>query len=121
MPSSTKNLPVLKGDLLFRALAITTINVKWIRTGAAIQKISAPMALIIARAGVYEGKARQGRVFYIREIDQRSSAVCDTHYWDDRSVIKYHDDQTACVPKKVLNTRWAARWDHMAKSQPKSW
>jgi hypothetical protein len=48
------------------------------------------MALSIVKGGVYEGKARPGRVYFIRrEVNKRKPPENDEHYQDDRAVMRW--------------------------------
>lgn len=119
MPSS--NYSLLRGEELLQILAKTTAAVKWLRRGLPTVQIDPAMALLIARAGVYVGKARPGRVYHIREIDNRSIPR-DDHYWDDRAVLRYHEDKTS-IPIQVKTRQRGANWTDMLTRNPapQSW
>ena len=62
----------LRGEELIRMLLETSFPIKWLRTGdsSLIRYLSTAEAVGIVASGLdrYEGKARRGRVYYIREI-----------------------------------------------------
>ena len=85
--------------------------------------LPANQVLLMVKAGVFEGQVYKGRVYKIREIDPRaSSLVKDTHYLDDRAVIRFHTDQTQ-IPVGWQNKRKADLWNDMLtrNPQPQSW
>jgi hypothetical protein len=72
-------------------LQVTFHPIKFI---GASYPLTAAQAVLLVQSGVYEGKARQGRVYYIREVDNRLPIVSQPEYWKDRAVIKYWDNQS---------------------------
>ena len=115
----------ITGEALFIRLSLCTQFVKLIRDGAQQERIAPEMALRIARAGSYEGKARGRRVFHIREVESRApqTFVADTHYLDDRAMIRFHDDQTTAANSRAGRRRRADHLDRMLHRTPtpRSW
>lgn len=71
-------------------------------------------ALLLAKERIYEGVVWQGRVFKMREVD--NALTPNPAYWDDRACIKYHDDGSTMIPKKIKDAMRAAHWDNMFKA-----
>ena len=67
-------------------LAKTKVPVKWLCAERQEHIIAPAVAVALARSGVYEGKARKGRVYYIREIDNRPQPLLDETYWEGRPI-----------------------------------
>jgi len=115
---------LVNGPALFLRLERTTSPVKWINgSGETLGWIEPAQALIIAKAGVFEGKATHGRVYFIREVDPRPLPSLDLNYRDDRAVIHYHTDMRASRPLHVRNQETADFYDAMLhrSPQPLSW
>ncbi len=113
------NKSIVTGLVLQLRLARTTSPVKWFsRDGVVLGSIAPSQALIIAKNGVYEGKANNGRVYFIREVDPRPLPFDDSHYRDDRAVIHYHTDMRASRPIHVRNQETADNWDGMLHRSP---
>jgi hypothetical protein len=87
LPAQTSR--ILTGPELLLALTITKEPVKWLRPKSKDQMIPALMAIPIVKGGVYEGKVRPGRVYFIREIDNRKPPEKDIRYQDDRAVMRW--------------------------------
>ncbi len=107
-----------RGTDLLSVLLVTKLPVKWLRPGEPVRVISAQMALAIVKAGIYEGKAKPNRVLLIREIDYRIQPQDDSHYWDQRAVVKWHADQRESSPESVRTAARAANWTAMLSRQP---
>ena len=116
--SLNKSHKILRGDDLIAALSITLTEVKWYRDGQPDRSVSPQIALALVKSGIYIGKARTGRVFYIREVDPRPVPVRDDSYWDGRAVIRYHVDQTSRSSGQQTK-RLAAMWDDSLKNNPR--
>jgi len=120
--SNSKSL--VSGITLQIRLEKTTSPVKWITSsGETLGHVEPAQALIIVRAGVFEGKATHGRVYFIREVDPRPSPSLDMNYRDDRAVIHYHTDMRVSTPIHVRNRQAADCWDAMLRRDPapRSW
>jgi len=100
---------LVRGDELLKALTATTVEVKWFRAGSPRpHRIDAGQALCIAKAGAYEGKARRGRVYLIREIDTSGPApLRDEDYWRDRAMMRWY---------KAVDKKSVELWDRILKS-----
>ena len=84
----------------------------------------ATICLHLSFGAEYEGVLRKGKFRFIREIKPpRSNPKLDEHYWDDRAVIRFHTDQTACVPFKIKQKARGDVWDRMLQRSPipQSW
>lgn len=123
MPRSNSKALFTGLDLQLR-LQKTTSPVKWInRAGETLGMLEPDQALIVAKNGVYEGKASCGRVYFIREIDPRPLPLDDPNYRDDRAVIHFHTDMRVSQPVHIRNQHVADCWDGMLhrSPSPRSW
>jgi len=84
-----KSHRIITGEPLYQALIITAHPVKWLSPGRPDLDIHPQVAAALVKAGVYEGKARPGRVYYIREVDPRPKPVADPRFWEGRGCIRW--------------------------------
>lgn len=88
--SKTKHQYLRGTELLEALLRSNAAQVKWIVAGMEPHQIPKHQAYYIARTSPYEGKYRNGRVYFIREIDDRPPPVTDMQFWDGRAVTHYN-------------------------------
>ena len=104
-----KSQKILRGPELVAALTATTVLVRWILASGKQIFIDADAAQILVKQGIYEGKARSGRVYYIREVDPRPKPVCDFEHFRDRGMLLLHwgkpvDGETVKIWLRALRT-----------------
>ncbi len=118
MPKAN-NRVLCKGIVLAELLRKTKVKVK-VKDAAYddLGTVHPVVALAMISYGEYEGKASPTRVYFIREIFTRADPLDDAHFWDDRAVIRYATDQTACVPSKIKSRRAAML---LRDPRPLSW
>jgi len=122
---------ILRGVELLQCLASVRHTVNWYRLHDTEPAPIAPaVALAVAKSGNYEGKYKSpspvlpyGRMVYIREYADPRVFVRDTHYLDDRAVIRFSVDQTSSPPPKQKARELADLWDRMLQQSPppRSW
>lgn len=111
MASSKKKF--LRGKELFQALTIMNSCrrrelVKWI-IGDISHHVPIDQAILIVRCSSYEGKHINGRIYFIREIDDRRKNTFDSSFRDGRAMLQFTP-----ITRKTIDL-----WDqHFANSVP---
>ena len=108
---------MLRGVKLLQELAATSvpIRLKSYKDGRVELSPEAAIRLVLSK-GNWEGKARTGRVYWIRPTSGVPTEL-DPKHWDGRACIRFHPDQTS-VPLKTRNKRYADAWGNMALDPP---
>lgn len=112
---------LVRGGSLLAILSATTLPVKWISGRPPFPSLPPECALLIAKAGVYEGKVKHGRVYQIREILCKEDPP-DFSFWRDRGCIRFHDNDGPNSPlPQEKQRRRVAIWDRVLKDPPPRW
>ena len=126
---------VISGAALLNLLKATKVDVKlcgpnddWLGV------LTAPQAHALVKADpeAFVGGGSTSRCRYVRALrpwvleplpPTMREPLDDPHHWDDRAVLHYATDQTACVPRKIKDRDRADLWDAMLRRvpRPKSW
>ena len=80
----------MRGPELAHALEATTVQVRWVLSSGKQLFVNADAASILVKQGVYEGKARSGRVYWIRERDPRPEPLRDDNFRFERGMLLLH-------------------------------
>jgi hypothetical protein len=121
---SAKPDRLLRGASLLVAILASPAEwlIKVLPQGHPPRKVEPIHAFAHARSGIYEGKVSiKGRVYYIREIDDRVFEAVEG-LWDDRSVLHYAPDLRA-LPLSQKQKDLMDHWERMLNAMPplKSW
>lgn len=118
---SKSKYSTVRGGALLAVLQLTVFPVKWICGSPPYPRLSAAQALLIARCGTYEGKAADGRVYHIREL-QRKVSPPDPVFWDGRGVLRFRDnDGPNSPPLKIRRQLLSDLWDRILLAPPAYW
>ena len=121
MSLKKKNHRMVTGEALLIEIAATQEPIRLrrgLRDMNACVSPEAALRLILQSPHGWEGKARTGRVFWMRPTTGKPVEL-DPHFLDDRAVIRFHPDQSSGI-LKVKNARLAALWSRVVSMDPPS-
>lgn len=115
MPFNNTKFQLLRGEALLRVLAQTTQLVKWLGPrGDLLRRIDAGIASQLVAKGGFEGKARTGRVYFIRPTPCAPESSRDDSFWYEMPALRnFRSLKTAAQADYSFNREARARMQQL--------